>query len=341
MKRNFIYIIITSFIFLFSACDDVIEDATSKHIYGDNENPYLRVDVGATVITDMEFEKGYVEPDTLNLNDYADVFQEKMNMTVDQVLSSLEDGSVVFDNINITRNIWTKAEKTNNSSGWYYNSAGGLCSADDPAQTASIELDKANKSIIVDMNEAVRAGIVLNLNVGFALDGPDYDDYVRFSFNLSVTDPAVIIVSVNIPAGDYVNTGINFADYAENIQTTMGMSVTEFFANLDYNGDTGAPTEGTIHMYVVDNETEEWDETSDYTAEAPGYWLNAEGEVSNWTNTGEGFNIYANTKPTGYVLFIGRAPGLAAGSSYTFSIGYRDTENLENHFRFVITATLE
>ena len=339
MKRNLIYIIITCFTFLFTACDDLIEDATSKHIYGEDEYPYLRVDEDATVTTDLEFAKGFIEPQVINLNNYADVFQENMNMTVDQVMSGLDNGTVVFDNINITRNIWTKAEKTNNSSGWYYNSAGGVSSADNPSQTASIELDKANKSLIVDMNEEVRAGVTLSFNVGFALVGPDYDEYVRFAFNLSVTDPTVIILSVNIPEGDYVNTGISFADYADNIQTTMGMSVTEFFANLDYNGDTGEPTEGTIHMYVVDNETEEWDETSSYTAERPGYWINNNGEVCNWND--EGFSLYANTKNADQVLYVGRAPALAAGTTFTFSVGYRNTESPENYFRFIITATLE
>ncbi len=338
MKRNLIYLLIGCFMTAFVACEDDILDATSKHEYSESENPYLRPDADATLSTDLEFNAGHIEADTIFLEDYADKFSEKMNMTVDQVISGLTNGSVVFYSINSARGYWDRTDPTKNNTGWYYNSAGGVIANAD-GYVATIDLDKTNKALIIDMADEVKAGTVLTLNVGFAINGVDFDDYVRFSFSLSVTDPTIIMVSINIPEGDWANYGIKFNDYAPIIEMCMGMTVDEFLANLDYNGNTGTPTEGSIHMYVINNKTGEWDETSGYTAEKPGYWMNAEGVVCDYGATG--YSLYANTKNDDHVVYIGRAPALNAGTTFTISIGYKDTANENHHFRFIITATLE
>ncbi len=340
MKRKIINILIICFALFVVACDDVVEDATSKHVYSEDESPYLRTDNEATITNDLEFAAGHIEPITIALSDYSDVFQAKMGMSVDQVISGVANGSVVFYNINITRGIWNKAAMTKGSTGWYYNTAGGVCSESDEAQTASIDIDTNAKALIVNMREDIKAGTILSFNIGFAIDnGADYDDYVRFAFNLSVTDPTLIITSITIPAGDYNNYGIDFNLYSETIQTCMQMSVSDFFDNLDYNGNTGQEQGGTIKMYMVDDATEAWDETSEYTAERPGYWINDQGVVCNWNDPG--FSLYANTKNDDEILYIGRAPALASGTSFKISIGYKDTVNESNYFRFIITATLE
>ncbi|MGE4585913.1 MAG: DUF4859 domain-containing protein [Mangrovibacterium sp.] len=338
MKRNLIYLLISCFMTAFVACDDDILDATSKHEYSESENPYLRPDADAIISADFEFDAGHIEADTIFLDDYADKFSEKINMTVEQVISGLANGTVVFYSINSARGYWNRTEPTKDNTGWYYNSAGGVIANVD-GYVATIDLDKTNKALIIDMADDVKAGTVLALNVGFAVNGPDYDDYVRFSFNVSVTDPSIIITNVTIPDGDYASAGIYFNQYAETIQICMGMNVKEFLDNLDYNGDTGEETDGNIHMYVINNETGEWDETSGYTAEKPGYWMNAEGAVCDYGVTG--YSLYANTKNGDQVLLIGRAPELAAGTTFTISIGYKDTTNENNFFRLIITATLE
>ena len=338
--KKLTYILTSCFIFIFAACSDDIEDATSKHVYSENENPYLKADAGATVTASMEFAVGHFEPQTVNLTDYDDKFQEKMNMSADQVINGLKDGSIVFYNINVSRTSWDKTETTKGTTGWYYNSAGGIAS-DEDTKLVSLDIDTEAKTLIVNAEEAATAGTVMTFNVGFAVDGPDYDTYVRFSFNVSITDPSIIITSITIPAGEnYPSTGIYLNQYAETIHTCMGgMSVQEVMDNLDYNADIQEATDGTIHMYVVDPTTTEWDETSSYTAEDPGYWLNAQGAVCHHGDTG--FSLYANTKNKDQVLYIGRAPGLAAGTQFTISIGYRDTANENNFFRLIITATLE
>ena len=91
-------------------------------------------------------------------------------------------------------------------------------------------------------------------------------------------------------------------------------------------------------MYAVNPQTGEWDVTSGYTANAPGYWMTSKGAVCNWGTTD--FTLYAELAAGDEMLYIGRAPGLAAGNKYSLSIGYRDKENTGYFFRFIITATL-
>src|SRR5690554_4735237 len=150
MKINLIYILAFSFLFAISSCSDSYEDATSKHIYGESESPYLRIDQKATVATQIKFSVERLESYTVNLEDYSELFQEKMGMGVDEVLKGLNDGSVVFYNINTTRNHWNKAEKTKGNTGWYYNTAGGVVEESSDKKTASLEIDTANKALIVN-----------------------------------------------------------------------------------------------------------------------------------------------------------------------------------------------
>ncbi|MDP4202006.1 MAG: DUF4859 domain-containing protein [Bacteroidota bacterium] len=339
MKRILLYALIGYCTLSFTACNDSIENATSKHVYSENESPYLKVNADALVTKNIEFSVGHFAAQTINLSDYATQFQKNMNMTVDQVISGLKNGTVVFYNINTTRNIWNKAAMTKGTTGWYYNSAGGVCADNDASQTVSLDIDTNAKTLIINPNSNAKAGTVLSFNVGFAVKGPDYDNYVRFLINVSITDPTIILTSISIPAGDYNTFGIDFTQYAANIQKCMGMSVKDFLANLDYDSNTGNPTSGTIHMYMVDPVTGAWDSKSTYTADAPGYWINGKGAVCNWGDTG--FSLFADTNSKDQMLYIGRAPALKAGNKYLISVGYKDTKNPNNFFRFIITATLQ
>lgn len=339
MKKSIIYALIGCLFSPFIACTDSIEDATSKHVYSENENPYLKTNSNATITNEIEFPVGHFETQTIKLTDYAEKFQENMGMTVDQVISGLENGSVVFYNITPSKNSWNKTSMTKGTTGWYYNSAGGICQENEPSLLVSLDINTENKTLNINAYETATVGSLASLNVGFAINGNNYDEYVRFTFNISITDPSIILTNISIPDGDYASFGIDFNQYAETIQTCMGLSVADFLANLDYNGDTGEATNGVIHMYVVDPVSAAWDTTSSYTAESPGYWMDNQGAVCNWG--GNNFTFYANTKNGDEMLYVGRAPGLAAGSKYTISIGYRNTENENNFFRFIITATLE
>ena len=331
MNKYIIYAFIVSVCCMFTACSDSYEDDTSKHIYGEDESPYLRIDQEATVTTNIDFAVERLEPFVINLTDYNELFLEKMGLSTDQVISGLQNGSVVFYNINSTRNHWNKAATTKGSTGWYYNSAGGITTESDATKTASLELNANDKTLIVYPIEDIEVGTSIGFNIGFALNGPDYDDYVRFSFQTSYTDPSIVMLNVTIPAGDYSSYGIDLNRYKETIELCMNMTLEEFLANIDTFG-------GKIHMYSVNPQNGIWDDTSGYTANAPGYWMNSQGAVCSWGETD--FTLFAELAAGDEVLYIGRAPELNAGSKFALSIGFRDTDNPAYFFRFIITVTM-
>lgn len=331
MRRNIFYLFAVTLLFAFTSCSDSYDDATSKHIYGENENPYLRIDPQATVNNEIAFAVERLEPYVIHLEAYNELFQEKMGLTTDQVISGLQNGSVVFYNINTTRNHWNKAAKTKGANGWYYNSAGGVTAEADASKTAALDINVGDKTLVVNPIEGVAVGTSVGFNVGFAVNGPDYDHYVRFSFQVSYTDPTIVMLNITIPTGDYAAYGIDLNNYRETIALCMDMTLDEFLESIDTFG-------GTVHMYAVNPQSGVWDETSGYTANAPGYWMTSQGAVCNWGATD--FTLYAELSAGDEMLYIGRAPALAAGSKYTLSIGYRDKVNTSYFFRFIITATL-
>ena len=51
------------------------------------------------------------------------------------------------------------------------------------------------------MLETAPVGTAISINVGFAINnGANLDDYVRFAFDVTVTDPGRIVVANTIPA---------------------------------------------------------------------------------------------------------------------------------------------
>ena len=331
MRRNIFYLFAVTLLFAFTSCSDSYDDATSKHIYGENESPYLRIDPQATVNNEIAFAVERLEPYVIHLEAYNELFQEKMGLTTDQVISGLQNGTVVFYNINTTRNHWNKAAKTKGANGWYYNSAGGVTAEADASKTAALDINVGDKTLVVNPIEGVAVGTSVGFNVGFAVNGPDYDRYVRFSFQVSYTDPTIVMLNITIPTGDYAAYGIDLNNYKETIALCMDMTLDEFLESIDTFG-------GTVRMYAVNPQSGVWDETSGYTANAPGYWMTNKGAVCNWGATD--FTLYAELAAGDKMLYIGRAPALTAGSKYTLSIGYRDKVDTSYFFRFIITATL-
>jgi hypothetical protein len=312
----------------FTACSDEPEDAVEKHVYGPDEAPYLRADASATIAVNAEFRKGHVSPKTIYLKDYAEQIQTKMKMTVDDMLAGLETGKVVFYNINTARGIWNKAAATKGSNGWWFN-ASGLVS-DAASGVASIELDKAQKALILSVPEESAAGVSVGANVGFAIDnGKDYDDYIRFNVNFAVTDPGTIILNVAIPAGDYASYEVEFGSVESAINACFGMSSSDFNALVQ-------DPDGDIAMYMVDD-AGNWDTTSEYTANGIGYWLDASNKVTNWGT--EGFTYYVETHDG--TVGIGRAPGLVSGSTGKVHFVYASKADNSKFIEFVINITLE
>ena len=120
MKKNLLYALVACLAFTFAACSDDPLDATSKHVYGPDENPYLKTDLTATISTSLEFPVQRINvPQEIKLADYAETFQAQLGMTVDEVVNGLSSGSVVFCPINVTRGQWLRnAAPTKGTHGW-------------------------------------------------------------------------------------------------------------------------------------------------------------------------------------------------------------------------------
>ena len=70
MRRN-IFLTLCCFACIgFTSCSDEYTDATSKHVYGENENPYMRVDIDAQMSVTAPLEVNGEHAYTINLTDY-------------------------------------------------------------------------------------------------------------------------------------------------------------------------------------------------------------------------------------------------------------------------------
>lgn len=335
MKKNFIYALIGCFVLSLAACSTDPEDATGKHVYGENENPYLKTNANATITTSLEFPIVHLESQTIKLTDYADKFQSLLGMTVDETLAALSNGNIVFYPINASRSCWNKTATTKGSNGWYFNVNGGVC--DSSTGVLSVELNTAEKSLIVNCEETAPLGAA-TLNIGFAIDnGMNYDDYVRFTFNITITDPSKNIVTGTLPNADYDGFSINFADYAESIETCTGLTVDEFSKAIVDSGDARYDDSltPTWALYLV-NEDGSWDTTCNYTANGLGYWLDANSKVVSY---GEGSVFYAESGD-GYI-FIGRYPNVASGTVINLHFVYAMIDDPSRYVEFIVVGTME
>lgn len=333
MKKNILLAFCCCSLLAFTACSDDYNDATSKHVYGENENPYLRIDTEAQISAAGDLEVNGEHSYTVKLSDYAAKFEEKMGMSVDAVIDGLSTGETVFYPINTTRNQWLKTAYNKNDAGWYFNSANQPCAQDDAACKASVVLDKTNKELVFELTEGgITAGTVLALEVGFAKNGPDYDNYVRFTLNASVTDPTVAVATVALPNTNYTSDDILLTSIEENIAAVFDMTLEEFITAFD---------EGTIKFYAADPTTGVWDTESAYTGEKPaGYWFDEAGKVCAYPGV-----VCANFKPDSddvskSCVKLCCMPETPVGKQYNCSFGFIDTTDATKFFRFVVTCNI-
>lgn len=330
MKKNILYIAMTCFALGFTACSDDPEDAVSKHVYGPDEAPYLRADADATVTLNAEFRKGHVAAKTISLKDYAEQIQTNLKMTVDDMLAGLESGNVVFHSINSARGAWDMSAMTKGN-GWWYNNNGAVVSSDG---AASIELDKAAKALVLNVPEESAAGLSMTANVGFAVvNGKDYDQYVRFAVNFSVTDPGTIIMDISLPeSNDYPTYEIEFASIQNAITACFGLSVDDFLTGFDND---------EIKMYIV-NDNGVWDTTSSYTAD-PGFWMDVDNQITNWHVDGykAGKLYFIEMHTSDKSVGIGRAPNVPSGMDVKAHFVLADVNDYSKYIEFVVNVTFE
>lgn len=327
MKKIFLYTMLACMAVSFGSCSDDPMDATEKHVYGENENPYLRTDASATIAYTAEFRKGHVEAKSISLNDYAETIKTKLGMTVDELMSAVESGKAVFYNINTARGQWNKTAPTKGNSGWYYDASGLLCSQEN--QVASIELDKSSKSLVIDVPENSEAGVSLSANVGFAINnGKDYDNYVRFNLTIMVSDPSLIMANVTIPEGDYNTYSVKYSDYEKAIESCLGLTVKEL-------NDAVAKQENDIALYMY-NADGTWNTSAGYNTDAGviGFWCTKDGNVQNW---GSGCLYFVQA--VNGSLNIGRYEKVPSGTTSKVHCALVSKKDPSKYVEFVVNIT--
>ena len=337
MKKSYIYILASMLAFAGVSCNsDDPSDASSKHKYAEGEAPYLRTNAAATSSLNMEFQMVKIDqPQYIYLKDYAPVFHKNLNMTVDEAIAAIENGSAVFYNINSSRQRWDLTEGTYGEYGWYY-AANGLGTADNAVFT--MNFDKDTKSIEIKAVGVPPVGTMSTMDFGIALK-KDYafDDYVRFTVLASVTDPSKVVMSANIPAGGYNTFGINLKDYSDSFMLSMGMTADEVIKALEND---------QIDVYLCDADGNRVlaDDGSrpGYTSGAYGYWLDPDGNITNWSGDGYPANLMFLEYGGNGVYNLGNsANSTPAGTQATVIFDFVSVDDPTSFLQFIVAVTFD
>lgn len=339
--------------FAMASCNDADPlDSTSKHDYADGQLPYLRTNTEALVEVNFEFPKARIdEPQVIDLKDYVGKFHANMNMTVDEVLEGLEGGKTVFYPINVNRGVWSRDNQpTLNGNGWHWNGSGSLTGQEGAA--FAVELDKAKKQLIVSAVNNPDTGVGADANVGFAINnGHDLDDYVRFKISCVVTDPSKVVTKVSVPTGDYSAASIMFEDYADAIETNLGISLKEFLTRYE-GSDSGTLNDSDIEIYLSNAEGKWYAVDADgntgwldveNVAQRPqttsgwmGWWLDTDLNITSW-----GSGCFVFIEGADGCVNIGRYPGVASGTQCNLRFLYTLANDHSRFIEFIVTVTFE
>lgn len=337
MKKLYIYALAAMLGFAGVSCNsDEPSDATSKHEYAEGEAPYLRTNTAATTSLNMEFPMAKIDqPQYIYLKDYASVFHKNLNMTVDEALVAMKNGTVGFFPINTSRQHWDLTPANAGEYSWYY-TPNGLGTADNAVFTLTLE--EAKKAIRIQAYGVPAVGTICNLDFGLAeKKNSAFDDYVRFTVQASVTDPSKVVLAVNIPAGGYNAYSINLRDYAESIRLSMGMSVEELIKALENNG---------IDVYLDDADGNRIVDGNgnrpDYTSGWLGYWLDGDGNITYWDGAGYPNNMmFLEYGGDGHYNLGNSATSTPTGTQATIRFEFVSVEDPDAFLQFVIAVTFE
>lgn len=355
MKKSYIYFLAMVMSLGAVSCNsDDPNDATEKHVYAEEEAPYLRADASATNAITLEFQMAKIdEPFYINLKDYAPSFHKNLDMTVDETLAALRNGEVVLYNINSSRQRWDLTppnntfefwcgtgldltEKRNFTEyGWFYNT-NGICGMSDAI--FSTKLDKTAKQIVLETLNEPQVGDMCSIDFGFAIkNGTDFDKYVRFSVAVSVTDPSKVVLNANIPHAGYDVYSINLKQYEESIQLAMGMSYDEFMKAFEND---------LIDVYMVDANgnrvTNSDGSRPDYTSGWLGYWLDSDLSITGWDGNGYPANLMFLEYGGGGIYNLGNSASITpSGTQCKLTFDFVSVEDPNAFLSFIIAVTFD
>lgn len=325
-----------------SCNSDDPDKATSKHDYAKGDfAPYLRTNAAASAGMSMQFPLASIEePQYIYLKDYAKLFHENLNMTVDEAMNAYDNGDIVLYNIAVARGRWDLTAPTCGDNGWYYTNASQV--TDNPSEAvAKVEFDRKDEKLIVSMINEPNAGTVLSLNLGFAIDnGHNFDNYIRLNPSIVVTDPGKVITSINLDGSvGYDYKAISYDEFAEDIEYSMQMSIDDFCEMVD---------DASQIIMLMEDATGNWlwdyaDMSVGTTNGAQGYWLDANYLPCYWDGAGwdaNTFNIESYGADDRAVYPMLSSTGAPAGS-YLLRWVFVLVEDNSRNVEFIVTINVE
>jgi hypothetical protein len=311
------------------SCSDDYEDASSIHVYGPNENPPVKSSDQATASGVFEMQGGSSSAATILIDDYADMIQSQLGMSVNELLSALNDGSAVVCPINSGRNVWNKAKANAGDNAWYMNRSGNVCEANDESLYGIVSFDAAGRAFHFQPSE--NAGGAATIAIGFAIAGPNYNTAVRFIFSMTVYDKSFYFADIVIPAGDYNAYELLLTDLADNLQYSFGITPSDLASGLE---------DGSYAIYMINRDTNAYVWDGESTANSGGYWVNANNEICSWGADGYSYYIEPWIGDGDDCFGIGRAPGLNSGTTFLIKFGIANADQSKTLSLF-LNATLE
>ncbi len=314
---------------MLTACHEDYEDATSIHVYGPDENPPLKANPAVTANGVFEMTGGQTDPVVMDIYDYDAMIQSAFGISAQELAGKIGTEYVVAP-INPNRMVWLKnAPNTGDKYGWYVSKTGNVCAADDANVYGKVVYNEGAHALefYIDPN----GGGSVPVQIGFAKMGPNYNEHVRFVFNVTAYDKSYFFIDFTIPAGDYNAYQLEIPELADNISYVFGLTPAEF---------TAAMMDDQIGIFMIDHSTNSfvWDGQS--TANGGGYWCNAEGQIQGW---GEGCAYYIEPwLADGDNCFaIGRYPGIDPGTVHQIKFGVADNSDHAKALSIFCNATYE
>lgn len=314
MKTKIYLLAIAALLLPLTACEDDYSEASSKHVYGENECPPLKGSDAANGLASVTLKEG--EPGkTIQLADYADQLQAAMGMSLDECMSALDNGSVRFLIVNPNRRVWDKTPANMGDNVWGISSQGSVAGEDNAA--FKVTFDKSARTLSYELGPKAQAGSMGSVVCGFVkTDDSSFPVNFRIQTTITVADLSLVEITGEIEPGDYNAYSVVFADYKANIEYAFGVTdLTDFAEQLDPNGKHG------YDMYLVNSNTgARYGSPDNYTANGMGYWANGNYETCTWGSDGFKFFVEAavwgddSYVTDGGAMNIGRAPGLETGT---------------------------
>lgn len=145
---------------LTTACSEDYEDATEKHVYGENENPPLKgsdANMPSAGLAMAQAEAG-TQVMTVSLADYEETVSSQLGMSLDEAIAALNSGSVRFLVANPARRVWDKTAANAGDNKWALSAAGIVTNPENAS--IIVEFVPSSKELKFQLTNKAVAGII-------------------------------------------------------------------------------------------------------------------------------------------------------------------------------------